>query len=232
MKNTLLMALAIMAAGTVSAQKTDWANFSRYEQSNTEIAAAPAQVRRVVFFGNSITDAWPSVRPQFFSGNGFVGRGISGQTTYQFLSRFRDDVINLHPEYVVINAATNDIAENTHPYNADRTFGNIVSMVELAKANGIEPVLTTTLPAAAFYWNPEIKDAPEKIAALNARLAEYARTNGIPFVDYHSALLGADGRGLDPRFSEDGVHPNADGYSVMEKLILPYIGGDATDGTN
>ena len=102
------------------------------------------------------------------------GRGIGGQTSYQFLVRFREDVINLSPALVVINAATNDIAENTGAYHEDRTFGNIVSMVELAKANHIKVILTTTLPAAAFDWNPAIKDAPQKIASLNARLKAYA----------------------------------------------------------
>ena len=45
------------------------------------------------------------------------------------------DVINLSPALVVINAGTNDVAENTQAYNEDYTFRNIVSMAELAKAN-------------------------------------------------------------------------------------------------
>ena len=224
MKSMILAALALTVTATMQATVPDWADFSRYEKSNEEVAAAPADSRRVVFFGNSITDFWPSTHPAFFSENGFIGRGISGQSTYQFLSRFREDVVNLHPEIVVINAATNDIAENTHSYDADRTFGNIISMVEIARANGIRVVLTTTLPASAFNWNPAVTDAPEKIAALNARLAEYAAENKLDFVDYHSALLAADGRSLDPRYSSDGVHPNADGYAVMEELVMKVIG--------
>lgn len=224
MKKYLAAALLTFSAVyTVTARGTDWAEFSRYETANAEVAAQPDNARRVVFMGNSITDMWPATHPEFFTRHGFIGRGISGQTTYQFLSRFRRDVIELNPRVVVINAATNDIAENTHPYNEDITFGNIVSMVELAKANGIEVVLTTTLPAASFSWNGAVTDAPEKIRSLNRRLATYAAEHRIPFVDYYSHMLAPDGKSLDPRYTRDGVHPTAAGYGIMEDLILKVL---------
>lgn len=117
----------------------------------------------------------------------------------------------------MINAATNDIAENTGTYHEDRTFGNIVSMVELAKANHIKVILTTTLPAAGFGWNPSIKDAPQKIASLNARLKAYAKANKIPFVDYYSSMVSGNNKALNPVYTKDGVHPTSEGYDVMEK---------------
>lgn len=217
---TLALAGALLAA---KAERKDWADFARYEKANAELLAQPADPNRVVFLGNSITDGWPTAHPEFFSKNGYVGRGISGQTSYQFLSRFREDVINLKPKIVVINVATNDIAENSHPYDPDRTFGNVMSMVELAEANGIQVVLTTTLPAAGFRWRKEITDAPEKITALNARLKAYADSKGIPFADYYSALVAPDGRALDARYSEDGVHPNSAGYDIMEGVITSVL---------
>lgn len=217
------VAFSLTSAFSASAERNDWANFARFEKDNQSILSQAPTGRLVVFMGNSITEGWPTQRPQFFTDNGFVGRGISGQTTYQFLSRYRDDVINLKPKVVVLNAATNDIAENSHPYNEERTFGNIMSMVELAKANGIKVILTSTLPAAGFGWNPAIKDAPEKIESLNARIKAYAAKNKIPYVDYYSALLGEDGRCLNPQYSNDGVHPTAAGYEVMEALVLPVI---------
>ena len=186
----MLMAVFCLGASLIgiNAQEKDWANLQRYAQQNAELPKPDKNEKRVVFMGNSITEGWVNTHPDFFKSNGYIGRGIGGQTSYQFLVRFREDVINLSPALVVINAATNDIAENTGAYHEDRTFGNIVSMVELAKANHIKVILTTTLPAAAFGWNPAIKDAPQKIASLNARLKAYAQTNKIPFVDYYSSI--------------------------------------------
>ena len=173
--------------------------------------------------GNSITEGWVNTHPDFFKSNGYIGRGIGGQTSYQFLVRFREDVINLSPALVVINAATNDIAENTGAYHEDRTFGNIVSMVELAKANHIKVILTTTLPAAAFGWNPAIKDAPQKIQSLNARIEAYAKANKIPFVNYYQPMVVGDNKALNPQYTKDGVHPTGEGYDIMEALIKQAI---------
>lgn len=213
----LTVSLAMTAAGD------DWANFRRYEQDNAKVLQLPANQRRVVFLGNSITENWASAHPDFFKRHGFVPRGISGQTSYQFLVRFRDDVVNLRPEVVVINAGTNDIAENNHKYNEDRTFGNIVSMVEVAKANGIRPVLSTVLPAMVFGWRPEITDAPQKIKSLNKRLRQYAAANGLTFVDYYTPMALDEIGALNPVYTEDGVHPTASGYDVMEKVVLKAL---------
>lgn len=217
----LLLGMHVLAFDA-GAQYANRVKFERYAEDNRQVLANADSAVSVVFFGNSITQFWASMRG-FFADNGFCGRGIAGQTSYEFLLRFRDDVVNLHPKVVVINAGTNDIAENTFPYVSERTMGNIRSMVEIARANGIDVILTSVLPAASFGWNKSITDAPEKIAALNDMISSYARENGIRYVDYHRALVAADGRSFDSRFCDDGVHPNAAGYEVMEALILPYV---------
>lgn len=205
------------------AQNRDWAGLQRYAQANQELPQPAKKEKRVVFMGNSITEGWVNQRPAFFTDNNYIGRGISGQTSYQFLLRFREDVINLSPALVVINAGTNDVAENTGPYNEDYTFGNILSMVELAQAHGIKVILTSTLPAAAFGWNPRIHDAADKIASLNARIRQYAQTHNIPYVDYYKEMVFGDNKALNPAYTQDGVHPTAEGYQVMESLIKPAI---------
>jgi lysophospholipase L1-like esterase len=175
--------------------------------------------------GNSITDGWPHTRPDFFKNNNLIGRGIGGQTSYQFLLRFREDVINLQPKVVVINYGTNDIAENTGPYDEDLTYGNVLSMVELARYHKCKVILTSCLPAGGFSWRPAITDGMDKISSLNARVKAYAEANKIPYVDYFNAMLNEDGTAMNPELANDnpGVHPNAAGYAIMESLLLPVI---------
>ena len=96
-------------------------------------------------------------------------------------------------------------------------------MPELARANDIKVVLTSVLPAAAFGWNKTITDAPQKIAALNKRIAAYADEQGLPYVDYYHALLADDGYSLDAAYSKDGVHPTLDGYRVMGPLVKKVV---------
>lgn len=219
----LLVTLAFSSMDVMAQKNNDWARLGRYANANKELSVPAKKENRVVFMGNSITEGWVEIRPDFFNENGYIGRGIGGQTSYQFVVRFRPDVINLKPKLVVINAGTNDVAENTGPFDLQTTFGNIVSMVELAKANKIKVILTSVLPAAKFSWNKGITDAPDKIEALNALIKEYAKKHKIPYVDYYTPMVTGPERALNPAYSQDGVHPTAEGYEVMEALIKPVI---------
>jgi acetyl esterase/lipase/lysophospholipase L1-like esterase len=201
-------------------QKNDWAFRSRYAGENKKIK--PGE-KRVVFLGNSIVENWVRMQPDFFTDNHFVGRGISGQTSQQILLRFRQDVIDLKPEIVLINAGTNDIAENTGPYDPDFTIGNIESMLEMAQANGIKVVLSSVLPATEFAWRKQLTDVPNKILDLNERIKALAQKHKVPYCDYHSALKNAN-NGMDPDLAEDGVHPSLKGYLIMGGQALQYVG--------
>ena len=225
MKNLVFIILLTFATLSVNAQKHDFANWKRYADANKELGLPAKGEKRVILMGNSITDGWPKARPEFFAENQLIGRGISGQTSYQFQLRFREDVIKLQPKVVVINYGTNDIAENTGEYNEDLTFGNVCSMVEIARYNKCKVILASCLPAEGFSWRPAITDAMQKIRSLNARVKAYAEKNHIPYVDYFSALVSDDGRRMNPDYARDtpGVHPNEKGYEVMEKLLLPVI---------
>ncbi|MBR5061049.1 MAG: SGNH/GDSL hydrolase family protein [Prevotella sp.] len=202
--------------------QNDWANFQRYEKDNQAVKALPQEQRKVVFMGNSITQNWASQHPNFFKENGYVGRGISGQTTYQMVLRFYDDVVGLHPKAVVINGGTNDIAQNNHLYVEDRTFQNITIMAQIAKANGIKVILSSISPCEQYVWRKDVTGVIEKIQSLNARIREYAKKNKFQYVDYYSTMANERGAMRDG-ISEEGCHPNSAGYDVMEPLVQAAI---------
>ena len=204
----------------MKAQMEDWAQLGRYRAADAEL---PGMVEgRVVFYGDSITDAWTSNGGTFFPGRPYVNRGISGQTTPQMLVRFRQDVVDLHPEAVVILAGTNDIAGNTGPSTLGMTEDNFRSMTEIAKANGIRVILASVTPAAAYPWKPSVADPAAKIKDLNAWLKSYCAQEKVTYLDYWTAMAGPDG-GMKPGISKDGVHPNAKGYAIMEPLAEKAI---------
>lgn len=215
---TIAVILVALASVSVSyAQYKDWAKFERYEEKNAQVTSRP----RAVFMGDSITDNWAKKDGDFFVDNNFIGRGISGQTTSHMLVRFRRDVIDLQPKYVVILAGTNDIAKNNGEISLENILGNIISMCELARAHKIKPILCSILPAAAYRWRPAVKPA-EDIVRLNAMIQRYAKNNRIPYVDYHSVLKD-ENNGLPEVHAADGVHPNVECYRIMEKIILQYL---------
>jgi len=201
----------------------DWPFLAKFRDANALLPPPSSGEMRVVFMGDSITEGWGMKatatspgRGEFFPGKPYLNRGISGQTTPQMLVRFRQDVVLLKPKVVVLLAGTNDIAENTGKETMEEIAGNITSMAELARANGIRVVLCSVLPASEFSWHKGLEPAP-KIKALNAWIREYAAKNGFVYVDYYSPMANSEG-GLKPELSPDGVHPNKAGYDIMAPL--------------
>jgi len=213
---------AVSAARAAEEERlhNDWAQLCRYRQENAALHRASA-APRVVFMGDSITEFWKLAHPEFF-GETYLDRGISGQTTAQMLVRFRQDVIALKPAVVHILGGTNDIAGNGGPTTVEAIRNNIISMVDLALANDIRVVLGSVPPAGMFPWRPSVVDPAQHIVEINDWLRRFARERNLIYVDYHEPL--ADERdAMKQTFSNDGVHPNRDGYSVMEPLARHAI---------
>ena len=207
----------------------DWPALARYREDNMKLAPPSKNEQRVVFMGDSITDSWDSpTMGGFFPGKPYVNRGISGQTTPQMLVRFRRDVIELKPKVVIILAGTNDIAGNTGPTTLEAIEDNLATMAELATAHGIRVVLASLLPVSDYEVrdgkpiNQTTRRPPAQIIALNNWIKEYAKVNHHVYLDYFSAMV--DDKGfLKDELSNDGLHPNPQGYVVMAPLAEAAI---------
>ena len=196
--------------------------------SNIDYQVNIANEKKVIFFGNSITQVW-SDYTNFFSDNGYLNKGISGQTTDQMLVRFKKDIIDEKANCVIILAGINDLAENNGPITLEEIFENIKSMVEIANDNNIKVILSSILPAYEFLWNPGIYPSDD-IISLNKNIRDFCKSGNAKYVDYHTSMK--DKRnGLRDDYTYwrddfngyDGVHPNKKGYLKMEKIISKTI---------
>ena len=201
--------------------RDDWPNLSFYREDNKKLDPPAANENRVVFMGNSITELWIKISPGFFNEKPYINRGIGGQTTPQMLIRFRQDVIELQPKVVVLLCGVNDIAQNTGPSTLEMIEGNIVSMAELARSNHIKLILCSVLPAYDFPWHPGMEPA-EKVVKLNEWIQNYAATHKCIYLDYFTSMSD-EKHGLKKEYTQDGVHPNLEGYKVMEPLAEEAI---------
>ncbi len=200
----------------------DWPSLGRYHDANSQVPPPASREDRVLFMGDSITDGWGRKYGKFFPGKAYINRGISGQTTPQMLIRFRPDIIALQPAVVVILAGTNDIAGNTGPATLEAIEDNLMSMAELARANGIRVVLASLLPVCDCIKPQTARRPTEKILALNAWMKDYAAKNGLIYLDYYSAMLD-EHKMLKQELTYDGLHPNDAGYEVMAPLAEKAI---------
>jgi lysophospholipase L1-like esterase len=218
----LLIALLLTLACSQKINSQDWnefANTSRYDKANLELKLHTKANNRVVFMGNSITEGWIQMRPDFFDNRDYINRGIGGQTTPQMLLRFRQDVVDLNPKVVVILAGTNDIAGNSGYISLEAIISTIKSMAEIANANEIKVIISSILPAIDYPWKPGL-DPASKIITINKALKAFSEENNFIYLDYYAAMVDDKGGLKVPEYTtaNDLVHPNKDGYLVMEKL--------------
>jgi lysophospholipase L1-like esterase len=234
----------INTARGLADQLQDWNQLGRYHQANEDLKKQPVDPKRVVFMGDSITDFWRL--DQYFPGKPYVNRGIGGQTTPQMLVRVYPDVIDLKPAAMIVLAGTNDIARNTGPMTAELIEEDIMAMTELAQHHGIKVILCSVLPVSDYPFLkqqsaggapppaagpgrgpfPRVKMTDQHpgadILKLNAWMKDYAARVNATYVDYFTPL--ADQKGwLKEDVSDDGLHPNADGYKIMAPIAAAAI---------
>lgn len=193
----------------------DWAYLEKFQLEN-EALNQQLDENRIVFIGDSIIAGWYE-QTLFEENKNFINRGINGQTTSQILHRFQQDVIDLKPKSVIILVGTNDIAENQGPIILLEIQDNFQKMIEQARINNIKIVLCSILPVSKYYWNTLIEPL-EKIKSLNTFLVSLADKKSVFYVEFYTNM--EKNGGFNQKFSEDGVHPNLDGYTIMSDLLL------------
>jgi acyl-CoA thioesterase-1 len=136
-----------------------------------------------------------------------VNRGVGGETTAEGLARFASVLAAERPGFVLI-------MEGTNSPEASDNVNNLREMVRRAKANKTVPLVGAVPPQ---FGELEFKN--RLIAALNGRIAGMAAGEDVTFVDTFTPLNRSD------LFRADGLHPNADGHSILAEVWFGAILG-------
>lgn len=167
---------------------------------------------RVVFLGASVTEGFDVAR--LLPTTPAVNRGISGQLLWQEYLRLDDDVLSYAPAAVVPEVcATNFDARAPSLEETERWY---TRLVETARARGVRPVLATVIPVTRSWARSEGggEAVLARIAAMNAFIRAYAHAHGDALIDWAAALGDAHGE-LQSALTDDGLHPNREGYARM-----------------
>jgi lysophospholipase L1-like esterase len=202
----------------------DWARLGMYAADNQRLAQDTSPKPRVVFLGDSITFHWQDAKYSslFQDKPNFIDRGINGNNAAQMLLRYRADVLALRPKVVVLLGGTNDLAAFKLPDIVGFIEQSISSMVEIAEANHERILLCSVLPVTDAIRPQTTERNPQDILRLNAWLKSYATKKRLPYIDYYSVVSDGHDR-LRTEMTIDGLHPNGEGYKLMESVLLPVI---------
>jgi lysophospholipase L1-like esterase len=157
-----------------------------------------------------------------------VNVGISGATAEQGLASFREDLLAVLPQYVLILFGTNDISQSVP---TSETIAALSAMIDAARTIGSIPVLGTVIPRGNHAQDSFNRHA----LALNSMILELAgATEGTGWADHFGMFLANPCAPLDcgpddREFWVDGVpydlccyysdalHPNQLGYQLISQ---------------
>ncbi len=140
--------------------------------------------------------------------------------------RFRRDVLDRRPAYVVVLGGTNDLGWNARP---EEIMRNLVKMYEQAVAALIQPVPVTvpSLRIAGELGNEEggqwVADHISRRQVLNRSICDYARSKQLPYLDLFEATAEPDTLQLADVYSNDGLHLTTDGYRLIATLLYEQV---------
>jgi lysophospholipase L1-like esterase len=168
--------------------------------------------QRVVFIGDSITARWDL---DGYFGKGFINKGVESQTAEEIAARFQTDVVSLKPDIVVILAGTNDVRSESDLAPA---HDSVAAMAQMARANGIRPVVCTIPPVLAHLSSTK---------AYNLLLTSDPALQVT--CDFYRALTDTNGTPIEGALNnDDGVHPSILGYVRMAAEINRVLNSPAT----
>jgi lysophospholipase L1-like esterase len=235
MKRTLIACSCLLAIcfaqntppaphGNLHPPEEDWARLGVYAADNQRLAQEISPKPRVVFLGDSITFHWQDAKYSslFQDKPNFIDRGINGNNAAQMLLRYRSDVLALHPKVVVLLGGTNDLAAFKLPDIVSFIEQSVSSIVEIAEANHERIILCSVLPVTDAIRPQTTQRNPQDILRLNAWLKIYAAKRRLPYIDFYSAVSDGHDR-LRTELTIDGLHPNGEGYKLMESVLMPVI---------
>lgn len=175
-------------------------------------ATVPVPPRRVLFLGDSITEAglWPDLFPDLPTSN----RGIGGEATYDLLERL-DQAVNA-PIAINLLIGTNDL----HGPRSLRDVRGIASRTDEIVAR-----LRVLAPDAVLLVNgllPRTRHFRSQLLTLNAWYAASAERHGATYVDLWPAFADDNGE-IRAELSRDGLHLTPAGYLAWAEALRPHM---------
>ena len=199
---------------------------------------------KIVFIGDSITDAGRDKRNYHNMGNGypkyasaliaeahpdtefdFINLGISGNRTDQLFDRLYKDAIALDPDIISILIGINDV---WHRHGGDKV-ATTDAQIELNYRTILTELKTKThakiMMIAPYLLDCENKDAIREdlktVLPIIYKLAEEFADVFVPLDKHFEEALKTQ---PEPKYySADGVHPNANGAEFIGKVYAEAI---------
>ena len=164
-----------------------------------------------------------------------INFGRPGYNSRELLSML-PAIFDTHPKTAIVMVGTNDVTWSKKRLPADEYEANLLRILNAFHDADVKTILVTIPPCIEEYvaerekYTPEQRDAlNDEINEFNARAKRDASKTGTIVIDYHAQFKG-DLRAASSLIrneanlrSKDGVHPSAEGYRILARLLADAI---------
>ncbi len=138
----------------------------------------------------------------------YVNAGIGATGSYIGVHRVDEDVLSKNPDIVFVEFSVNDTTENTQ-----RNIDSYDSLLRKIWNSSQNPAIIT------------IAMTQEDGTSFQEYHSEISKAYDIPMISYKNAILHVIDKGYIKwtDISDDNIHPNVTGHSVLTEIIVAYL---------
>ncbi|MBR6371920.1 MAG: SGNH/GDSL hydrolase family protein, partial [Victivallales bacterium] len=193
---------------------------------------------RLVGFGDSNTDFnhwsfgrnWLSMLAcngsDFFGRRVIINSGVSGDNTADALRRVNSDVLDFHPDIVIVAFGLNDALQSRPLEDFKQDYR---TLLEMLKGAGCYVITRTSQPIINMTNGTEELATAPKMPEFMAAIVEISRDMDIPCVDHYSlwkASMASKYRGELVLLMGNRLHPNEQGHRRLYSELAPFLNLD------
>lgn len=182
--------------------------------------------KNVVFFGDSITDFYDL--DKYYPDLKKVNSGISGNRTWDLKNDMYNRLYRYNPSEVVLLIGINNFLYE------DSSVDTVVNDIKEIIGNIKKELPHTKIYVQSIYpinddWRiNKRRDVPvaniltDKILESNKQLEVFCKENKITYIDMFKVLSNTNNE-FSREFTDDGLHPNENGYNKITKVLKKYL---------
>lgn len=205
------------------------------------MALVPAKPKRVIFFGDSITQAGAKpggyimklgdmlAKQNKAADYELIGAGIGGNKVYDLFLRMEDDVLAKQPDLVFIYIGVNDVwhkrtsGTGTDPDKFLKFYEALIRKLQAANA---KVVLCT--PAVIGEKTDHSNEQDGDLNQYSTMIRELAKKQNLPLCDLRKAFLDYDLKNNPENKAQgilttDRVHLNDTGNQFVADQMMPFL---------
>lgn len=149
--------------------------------------------------------------------------GVGGELLAEGAARLPGALMQVNPQVTLIVEGANDANQGVPPAQMGTS---LATMIRSARAKGNEVFVGNLLPQRPRGVNGSCRGfGAANVDAANEQFRTTVRAEGAVLVDIWDAFGGVP----DPYIGRDGLHPTADGYTVIAKTFLAAISARLED---